>query len=116
MQPIKHESLKSAEEVLKKLRVNRKQSEDFRVTCYENGREHGYCIKLFDAECVVHTICWSEARNSDLVVVYKSLPDERFDDAGNIPTERAYKSACYFSSVRDAADHINTVLREWMGA
>ena len=97
MKPQISESLQVALHVLKHIDLNKKAADEFiHVIGYENGREHGLALITGFTYNRRLTICWSECRNSDQIVVYVSKPGEQFDRDTNIPTERAYKAATYF--------------------
>ena len=118
MKPKLHPSLKVAHAVLHKIKVDKSHVLSD-VVGYENGREHGLCLQIIGNRQIgkttvdkLTTVCWSECRNSDQIVIYVGLPDERFEIPGNRPTERAYKEAKYFSSndVQKAADVIGQII------
>lgn len=81
-------------------------SSDNSVTKYENGREHGYLISTKTT-----TICFSEYRNSDDIVVYVSNPGEEFEDG--TPTDRAYATKKFFrfDQSDEAAAYISSVIK-----
>lgn len=111
-----NESLVVAKRVLSAIRLPDAVAEECDVVGYENGREHGLCIKCYyvkDGGNRPVTICFAENRNSDQIVVYVSTPGERFDANTNIPTARAYEAAKYFDygEYAKAANFITSKLR-----
>ena len=109
------ESLVIAHMILKKIKVPKKaEALVLGAQGYENGREHGLCIGVMTKQGVA-SICWSENRNSDEIVVYAGIPGEMFT-AGNVPTERAFLAARYFrfSEHEKAARYIESCMVEYL--
>lgn len=102
------ESFQIANQVLRKIDVATK---DQYVVGYENGREHGFSTEVWTDKGSI-TICWAQCRNSDQIIVYVSRIGESFERNTNIPTDRAYRAAKYFSydQVEAAAKFISDVI------
>lgn len=83
--------------------VNKKMSKDVAKDCnveaYANGREQGYSIVgLFfngDKGVKCKRVCFSENRNSDMIVVYHG-ENHDFDVSSNIPNGDTYHNRKFF--------------------
>lgn len=118
MRPKMHTSLRVAHSVLNRINLSKKLVDQLQVVGYENGREHGLCFEGYTEGFAKVTICWSESRNSDNIVVYVSNLDEHFEANTNIPTDRAYRAKQYFdcgefdAAARFIADAVRRLFRE----
>ena len=111
------ENLKVAQKVLaavnKILREKKIKTEYSRVETYCNGREQGYCIRVFGTSTWGVSISFSEYRSSDAIVVYSS-EEHYFSMQGNVPDDEAYKNAKFFygGEFDKAAKHIVALLKK----
>ena len=111
MKPKLDKSLQAAHRVFNLINIS-KEAASWGVTGYENGREHGLCLKAGPVY-ITTTICWSLYRNSDDIVVYVSEPGESFEYNTCIPTKRAYDTKTFFNynEHAKAAKFISTAAR-----
>lgn len=74
---------------------------------YQNGREHGWSLRVG----VDEQVAFSENRNTDRIVVYAGEP-KNFNSAGNVPDQTAYTQKSYFlpGQYQEAAEFIVRVL------
>lgn len=68
-----------------------KDSSQFIVEPYVNGREVGWCISTF----MTRMVAFSENRNSDSIVVYSGDVFD-FSMQGHVPTEKMYRNSVMF--------------------
>jgi hypothetical protein len=68
-----------------------KDSSQFYVEPYVNGREVGWCISMLMAR----RVAFSENRNSDSIVVYSGDVVD-FSMQGNVPDENVYRNSVMF--------------------
>lgn len=68
-----------------------KDSSQFFVEPYVNGREVGWCISMF----MTRRVAFSENRNSDSIVVYRGDVVD-FSMQGNVPNEKVYRNSAMF--------------------
>lgn len=94
-----------ADAVLAYLGFHSGDDTEFQCEGYENGREHGYCVRLsfkhgnsFDD---VRYVCFAEYRRSDDIVVYcfKSCPEQ-----GNLLTDDVYDNHSHFFNYSKASE------------
>lgn len=111
------ENLKVAQKVLaavnRILREKKIKTEYSRVETYCNGREQGYCIRVFGTSTWGVSISFSEYRSSDAIVVYSS-EEHSFSMQGNVPDDEAYNNAKFFNcgEFDKAAKHIVALLKK----
>jgi len=110
-----HNSLKDANEVLKRLRslakgVKLPKEFGFYVESYVNCREQGFTLIGYRRGFSFYA-SFAQCRNSDSVVVNIGTTDSRDSTilyntfCGNIPSERAYAQARYFSWQKDKSHY-----------
>lgn len=89
---------------------------DASLGCYSNGRENGFCLKLFEGGDLL-AIAFSEYRNSnddnfdDIVVYVGGWMD--FEMQGNVPSEEVYENKKMFGSEEQAVEYIVTQIKEF---
>jgi hypothetical protein len=77
---------------------------DASLGCYSNGRENGFCLKLFEGGNLL-AIAFSEYRKSDDIVVYVGGWTD-FEMQGNVPSEEVYENKKMFGSEEEAVEYI----------
>jgi hypothetical protein len=83
------------------------------IEMYSNGREQGFCIKVW-CNTKVMSIAFATYRSSDQIVVYSG--NESFSLQGNSPSDDAYHSKALFPPVahEEAAKHIISLLEQFI--
>jgi hypothetical protein len=79
--------------IRKALKSVKTKKQDLILEPYKNGREKGWCIKVWTGE-TYFSIAFAENRKSDDIVVYSDR--KQFDMQGNVPSENAYNERKYF--------------------
>ena len=86
--------------------MNRKDGK-WRTSIWINGREEGFCLYNRSGEV---RIIFSEARHSDLIVIYFCFRDG-FNENENMITNETYRNANYYGSEKDAVQKIIKLMR-----
>ena len=96
-----------------KRRMDYETNAEFRINCYENGREHGYVLSLNRVDNkIAYTYTWiafAEYRRSDDTVVYT---DNAYWN-GKL-TDKSYEEKVFFSygNFTECADYIIKLMEE----
>lgn len=107
-----HKKYYRAEKIVKMLKkaVHFIDLHDADVGCYSNGRENGFCLKLFEGSKFL-VIAFSEYRKSDDIVVYIGDSFSDFEMQGNIPSESVYENKKMFGDEERAVEYIVSLIK-----
>lgn len=102
-----HKKYYRAEKIVKMLKkaVCFLNLHDATVGCYSNGRENGFCLRLFEGNKFL-VIAFSEYRSSDDIVVYIGDSFADFEMQGNVPSDEVYENKKMFGDEEQAVEYI----------
>ena len=107
-----HTSLQVAHKVLKAIEkiIPKEIAKDCRIESWSNGREQGLCLECYSLPCSIKKIIFSEARNSDQILVVHG-DNYSFCYQTNQPNEEIWaKNRKYFDP-----DHYSEVAKYIVG-